>query len=69
MKDKIVSSAKTVLPIVCIVLIMSVSILPMPSANMLTFLVGAALLVVGMSLFDVGAEMSMQRLAQRSARA
>ncbi len=65
MKEKIVSSAKTVLPIVCIVLIMSVSILPMPSANMLTFLVGAALLVVGMSLFDVGAEMSMQRLGAK----
>ena len=65
MKEKIVASAKTVLPIATIVLIMSLTILPMPVANMLTFIIGVALLIIGMSLFDAGAEMSMQRLGAK----
>ncbi len=65
MKEKISASIKTVIPIVAIVLILSVTILPMSAENTLLFIVGACFLVFGMSLFDVGAEISMQRLGAK----
>ena len=65
MKDKILQSTKTVLPIVLIVMIMSITFLPLSVGNMMMFLVGASFLVIGMSLFDVGAEISMQRLGAK----
>lgn len=65
MKEKIAASTKTILPIALIVMLLSVTILPMSVGNMLVFIVGACFLVLGMSLFDVGAEMSMQRLGAK----
>ena len=65
MKDRLLASAKTVMPIVAIVLLLSITILPMSVGNMLLFIVGACFLVIGMSLFDAGAEMSMQRLGAK----
>ena len=65
MKEKIAASTKTILPIAVIVILLSITILPMSVGNMLVFIVGACFLVLGMSLFDVGAEMSMQRLGAR----
>ena len=64
-KDKIVESVKSVLPIALIVFALSMTIVPMSTADMLLFLIGVVCLVFGMSLFTAGAEMSMQPLGSK----
>ena len=65
LKDKIIESLKSVLPIALIVLVLSMTIVPMATGDMLLFLIGIACLVFGMSLFTAGAEMSMQPLGSK----
>lgn len=56
----------SVFPIAAIVLILSVTIIPdFSSGYMVLFLFGALFLVLGMSLFTLGAEMSMQPLGSQ----
>ena len=64
-KDKLVESLKSVLPIALIVLGLSVTIIPISTGDMFLFLVGIVCLVFGMSLFTMGAEMSMQPLGSK----
>ncbi|MDR2157189.1 MAG: DUF1538 domain-containing protein, partial [Clostridiales Family XIII bacterium] len=47
------------LPITVIVLVLNFTITPMPFAVRGFFVIGAVLLVVGMSLFTLGADMAM----------
>jgi len=54
----------SVLPITVIVLIASVVLTPLPSGTVLMFLVGAALLVVGMGFFTLGADMAMMEMGE-----
>lgn len=61
-KSKLTESLKSILPIALIVFALSVSITPIKSGDMLLFLIGIVFLVFGMSLFNMGAEMSMQPL-------
>ena len=65
LKDKIVESLKSVLPIALIVLALSITIVPISTGDMFLFLVGVVCLVIGMSLFTSGAEMSMQQLGSK----
>ena len=53
-KDKIVESVKSVLPIALIVFALSITVVPMSTADMLLFLIGVVCLVFGMSLFTAG---------------
>ncbi len=64
-KDKILESLKSILPIGLIVLALSMTITPLSPANLLLFLIGVVFLVFGMSLFTMGAEMSMQPLGTK----
>ena len=64
-KDKIMESLKSVLPIALIVLALSVTIVPLSAGDMLLFLIGVVCLIFGMSLFTAGAEMSMQPLGSK----
>ena len=64
-KEKLIESLKSVLPIALIVIALSFTIVPMTTANMFLFLVGIVCLVFGMSLFTAGAEMSMQPLGSK----
>ncbi len=64
-KNKLIESLKSVLPIALIVLGLSITIVPISTGDMFLFLVGVACLVVGMSLFTAGAEMSMQPLGAK----
>ena len=57
--EKIRESAVSVLPILVIVVILCLCIVPMRTDLLLTFLIGALLLTVGMGLFSLGAEQSM----------
>ena len=59
LKEKISESVSSVLPITIIVLLLSVTITPMPVGTMVLFLTGAALLIVGMALFSLGTDVSM----------
>ena len=64
-KDKLSESLRSVLPIALIVLGLSVTIVPISTGDMFLFLVGIICLVFGMSLFTMGAEMSMQPLGSK----
>ena len=58
-KEKVREAAVSILPIVLIVAVMSLTLLPMQAGLMLSFLMGALLIVVGIGLFSMGSEMSM----------
>ena len=55
----------SVLPIVWIVMILCLTITPVPTDQMLSFLLGAVLVVVGMGLFSVGADTAMTPIGSR----
>ena len=58
--EKFREALSAVLPIVAMVVLLSLTVAPIPSGTMLSFLMGAALLVIGMMLFSVGAEVAME---------
>ena len=62
--EKIMEAFSSVLPITIIVLLVSVIFVPMPAGNILMFLAGAALLVVGMGFFTMGADMAMMPMGE-----
>jgi hypothetical protein len=64
LKEKIMEAFASVLPISVIVLLASVFLVPMPTGTILTFLVGAALLIVGMGFFTMGADMAMMPMGE-----
>jgi len=64
LKQKILEAFNSVFPITLIVLIASVVLTPMPSGAILMFLAGAALLVVGMGFFTLGADMAMMPMGE-----
>ena len=64
LKDKIQESLTSVLPITVIVLLLSFTLAPMEVGTISMFLMGAACLIVGMGLFQLGAEMAMTPLGQ-----
>ena len=64
LKEKIMEAFSAVLPITVIVLVVGVVLTPMPSGTILMFLTGAALLVVGMGFFMLGADMAMMPMGE-----
>ena len=64
LKEKIQESLSSVLPITVIVLLLSITLVPMEIGTLALFLTGAVLLIVGMGFFQLGAEMSMIALGQ-----
>ena len=63
-KEKILEALASVLPITAIVLVLSVVLIPIPIGTFLLFLAGAVLLIVGMGLFSLGADMAMMPLGE-----
>ena len=60
LKAKTLESLSSVLPITALVLLLSFTLAPdMPVGTLMMFLLGAILLVVGMGLFSLGADMAM----------
>lgn len=53
------------LPIVLIVLVLSLTITPVPTDQMLSFLLGAVMVSVGMGIFSVGADTAMTPIGSR----
>ncbi len=64
LKEKILESLSSVLPITGIVLLISVLLVPVELGTIVMFLTGAVMLVIGMGFFQLGAEMSMTPLGQ-----
>ena len=64
LKEKIKEAFSSVLPITAIMLIVSVVLAPMPSGTILMFLAGAALLIIGMGFFTLGADMAMMPMGE-----
>ena len=59
LKEKILESIAAVVPITAIVLLLSISITPLRTGTFLLFLFGALMLILGMGLFTLGADMAM----------
>lgn len=64
LKEKIKESLSSVLPITVIVLLLSITLAPLEVGTLTLFLTGAVLLIVGIGLFQLGAEMAMTPLGQ-----
>ncbi len=64
LREKTKESLSAVLPITAIVLIASVFLVPMELGTVAMFLTGAVMLIIGMGLFQLGAEMSMTPLGE-----
>ena len=63
--EKLSEAAKRVIPIVAVVLVLSLTIAPIPTDLMLSFLLGTLFLVLGMGLFSLDAEMSMTPIGSK----
>ena len=57
--EKILESCKAVLPICFIVIVLAMTVTPLTTDIFSLFVIGSIMLVVGMGLFTLGAEMSM----------
>ncbi len=64
LSEKISESLASVLPVTGIILLLIFTIVPVSAEMMLTFLAGSLLLIVGMSLFNLGAETSMTPMGE-----
>ena len=62
--EKLREAAASVLPITGIVAAMCFVLVPMDTGLMLSFLIGSILLILGMGLFTLGAEMSMSHIGK-----
>ncbi len=64
LKEKTMEALSAVLPITAIVLVLSLSIIKMEIGAIVMFFAGAALLIIGMGFFQLGAEMAMTPLGE-----
>ena len=64
-KEKLIETLKAVLPILGIVLVLCFTIAPIPPSILMTFLIGATLLIIGMLFFNVGVELSMTPIGEK----
>lgn len=64
--EKLNETLKAVMPILIIVLVLCFTIAPMPPDILMTFLVGAVFLILGMLLFNIGVELSMTPIGENT---
>lgn len=65
LQEKRREALAAVLPIVAIVLLLCFSVAPTPPGILVSFLMGGLLLIVGMMLFSLGAELAMSPMGER----
>ena len=63
--ENFMESLKAVLPIVLVIIVLCFTIAPIPNSTFLSFLVGATLLVAGMSFFELGVQTAMIPIGER----
>lgn len=54
-----------VLPIMAVVIVLSVTVVPMPAGIMLSFIFGGVLVILGMMFFSLGAELAMETMGEK----
>lgn len=64
LREKVQEALSSVLPITLIVLVLSMTITPMPVGTLVLFLAGAVLLIVGMAFFSLGTDVSMTPMGE-----
>ncbi len=64
LKEKTIESLSAVLPIIIIVFLISIFCVPVNLGTIFMFLVGALMLIIGMGLFQLGAEMAMSPIGE-----
>lgn len=64
LKEKIFESLASVLPITAIVLILSITVAPVEAGTLVLFLFGALLLIFGMGVFTLGADLAMTPMGE-----
>lgn len=64
-KEKFTETLKAVFPIIAIVLLLCFTIAPVAPSILMAFLIGAVLLIAGMLLFSIGAELAMTPIGER----
>lgn len=64
LKEKLIESAKSVLPISLIVLLLCFTVAPVDISNFTSFIFGSAILIFGIALFTLGAEVSMTPMGE-----
>ncbi|HIT89128.1 MAG TPA: DUF1538 family protein, partial [Candidatus Merdenecus merdavium] len=57
--EKLLESAKSALPISAIILLLHFTIAPMPTGTLMLLLTGTLLLIIGMAIFSLGADLAM----------
>ena len=62
--EKIKESLASVLPVTGIVMLLLITIIPIDAPILLSFIVGAVLLIFGMGLFTLGAEVAMMPMGE-----
>ncbi len=65
MKSKMAEALAAVVPVIVIVLVLSFTVAPVSPSVLLSFLMGALLVMVGMMFFTLGAEMSMTPMGEK----
>ncbi|MCD8216724.1 MAG: DUF1538 domain-containing protein [Clostridiales bacterium] len=63
-REKINEAVASVLPITVIVAVICLFFVPLSNGLLLSFLIGSLMLIVGMGLFTLGADMSMTQIGQ-----
>ncbi|MBO7303060.1 MAG: DUF1538 domain-containing protein, partial [Clostridia bacterium] len=62
--EKIKESLSSVLPVTAIVFLLLITVAPVEAPILISFIIGTLLLIVGMGLFTLGAEISMMPMGQ-----
>ena len=63
--EKVREALASVLPITAIVLVLCLTVAPLPVDALLAFLAGAVLLILGMGFFTLGAEAAMTPIGEQ----
>ena len=64
LKEKFGETLRAVLPIIAAVLLLCFTVAPVSPSILMTFLIGAVLLILGMMLFSVGVDLSMTKMGE-----
>ena len=65
MREKLSEVVQAIVPVVAIVLILSVTVVPMPTHVVMVFFYGCILLMIGMVFFTIGAEQAMEPMGKQ----
>ncbi len=64
--EKLKEAVSSVVPIACIVFVLCLFFVPIKSGLVLSFLIGTALIVLGMALFTIGADSAMTQIGNHT---